>query len=311
MNPQFVLTKLLRGLLTLALAVTFVFLVLRLAGDPMRMFLPDDTPPDVVERYRVMFGLNQPLILQYFHYFSGILHGDFGYSFRDNRPALEVVAERIPATLLLGLAGFALSVGFGVFAGVVAALRRDSLIDRAVMSFAIFGHSMPSFFFGIVMILLFAMTWQVLPSSGIGSASHLILPAVTLGIGGAGSIARFTRSSMLEVLGRPYMLATRAKGLRPLRRVIAHALPNAAIPVVTVLGLKLGGLIAGTVVVETVFAWPGIGQLLVTAVAQRDLAVVQTIVLLVAFTMVIVNLAVDFAYGLLDPRMIAGKGKSA
>jgi len=303
MRASFLLSKVLRGLITLFLAMTFAFLVLRLAGDPVSLMLPDDTPPDVINRYQEIYGLDRSLPEQYLRYIGGLLHGDFGYSFRDGRPALDVVLERVPQTLILGAAGFFITSVIGICAGIVAALKRGTPVDIAAMGFAVFGHSMPNFFFGIVMILLFAMTWRILPSSGTGSLAHLIMPAITLGIGGAGSIARFTRSSMLEVLHQPFMRTARAKGLKPARRVILHAVPNAAIPVITVLGLRLGGIVAGAVVVETVFAWPGVGQLLVTAVGQRDLAVVQTIVLLVALTMVLVNFLVDVAYGWLDPRM--------
>ncbi len=310
MMGVFLLTKSLRALLTLFLAVTFVFLILRLAGDPMRLMLPDDTPPDVIEHYRQVYGLDRSLIEQYVLYLKGLLQGDLGYSFRDRQPALDAVLERIPATMLLGLTSFVLSTLIGVIFGIAAALKRGTSLDHAVMGLSIFGHAMPSFFLGILMILTFAMSLRWLPSAGMGTAAHLVMPAITLGIGGAGAIARFTRSSMLEVLNQPYMRTARAKGVGLRSRVLRDAVPNAAIPVVTVLGLRMGGLISGTVVVETVFAWPGIGQLLVTAVSQRDLAVVQTIVLLVALTMVLANFFVDVAYRWLDPR-IAAAGKEA
>ncbi len=303
MSLRFTLIALARGLLTLFLAVTFVFLALRPAGDPLRLMLPDDTPPAVVERYRQLFGLDQPLVLQYLGYLRGLVQGDFGYSFRDSRPALAVVAERIPQTLELGLTAFALTTVLGVGAGTLAALRRGTAIDHLVITLSVAGHAMPSFFFGIVMILFFAMKWRILPSSGIGGLSHLVLPAVTLGIGAAGTVARFSRSALLEVLHQPYMRTARAKGLSLPRRILRHAFPDAAIPVITLLGLRFGGLIAGAVVVESVFAWPGVGQLLVTSVSLRDLAVVQTIILMVAAVMVAVNLLVDLAYGWLDPRI--------
>ncbi|MGK6315663.1 ABC transporter permease [Neorhizobium sp. DT-125] len=309
MRLQFILTKLIRGCLTLLLAVTFVFIVLRVSGDPVTMMLPDDTPPAIVAEYRAAWGLDRSLPEQYARYIWSAAQGDLGYSFRDDRPALEVVLERVPMTLLLGLSGFAITVVIGLVAGIAAALKRGTGVDHAAMAFSIFGHSMPNFFFAILMILLFSMTWRVLPSSGGATWSHLVLPAATLGIINAGTVARFTRSSMLEVLHQPYMRTARAKGLKLTRRVIAHAIPNAAIPVVTVLGLRLGSLIAGAVVVETVFAWPGIGLMLVNAVGQRDLPVVQTIVLLVALTMVLTNLMVDLTYGWLDPRIETRQAK--
>lgn len=311
MRLQFVLVKLIRGLLTMLLAVTFVFVVLRLSGDPVTMMLPDDTPPAIIAEYRAMWGLDRSLPEQYLRYILSAAQGDLGYSFRDDRPALAVVLERVPMTLLLGLSGFAITVVIGLFAGIAAALKRGTGVDHAAMAFSIFGHSMPNFFLAILMILLFSMTLRVLPSSGGSTWWHLILPAVTLGIINAGTVARFTRSSMLEVLHQPYMRTARAKGLRLTRRVMSHAIPNAAIPVVTILGLRLGALVAGAIVIESVFAWPGIGLMLVNAVSQRDLPVVQTIVLLVALTMVVTNFIVDIAYGWLDPRIETREAKES
>lgn len=311
MTLQFVLVKLMRGLLTMLLAVTFVFVVLRLSGDPVTIMLPDDTPASVIAEYRAMWGLDKSLPEQYVRYILSAAQGDLGYSFRDDRPALAVVLERVPMTLLLGLSGFAITVVIGLFAGIAAALKRGTTVDHAAMAFSIFGHSMPNFFLAILMILLFSMTLRVLPSSGGSTWWHLILPAVTLGIINAGTVARFTRSSMLEVLHQPYMRTARAKGLKLTRRVTSHAIPNAAIPVVTILGLRLGALIAGAIVIESVFAWPGIGLMLVNAVSQRDLPVVQTIVLLVALTMVVTNFIVDIAYGWLDPRIETREAKES
>jgi peptide/nickel transport system permease protein len=303
MTFPFIASKLLRGLITLFLAVTFVFIVLRASGDPVQRMIGDEVPAQVIENYRESWGLDRSLPEQFAIYVAGVVHGDFGISFRDNRPALDIIAERIPATLLLGLSAFIISLVLGIPAGILAALRHGSWIDRATMGFTILGHSLPSFFLGIMMILVFSMTLRWLPSSGTGTFGHLIMPALTLGMGAAGAIARFTRSSLLEVLNQPFMRTAWAKGLSRRERVMRHALPNAAIPVVTVIGLRLGGLVGGAVVVETVFAWPGVGQLLVNAVNLRDLAIVQGIVLLVALTMVITNLVVDMTYGWLDPRI--------
>ncbi|MGO4138479.1 ABC transporter permease [Rhizobium brockwellii] len=311
MKLQFILVKLLRGLVTMLLAVTFVFVVLRMSGDPVSMMLPDDTPPAIIADYRAAWGLDRSLAEQYVRYIAAAAQGDLGYSFRDDRPALDVVLERVPMTLLLGISAFAITVVIGLLAGIAAALKRGTSVDHAAMAFSIFGHSMPNFFLAILMIMLFSMTWRVLPSSGGSTWWHLILPAVTLGIINAGTVARFTRSSMLEVLHQPYMRTARAKGLRLTRRVMSHAIPNAAIPVVTILGLRLGGLIAGAIVIESVFAWPGIGLMLVNAVGARDLPVVQTIVLLVALTMVITNFIVDIAYGWLDPRIETRESKES
>ncbi|WP_343315020.1 ABC transporter permease [Brucella sp. BE17] len=295
--------KLIRCLSTLLLAVTFVFVVLRMSGDPVERMLPDDASASVVEAYREMWGLDRTIPEQYALYISSVLRGDFGVSFRDNRPVTTIIAERLPATLTLGCLSFFVTLLVGIPGGIVAALNKNSLIDRVVMSATILGHSLPNFFLGILLILLFSMVLRWLPSSGIGTWKHLVMPAITIGTAYAGTIARFTRASMLEVLDQPFVRTARAKGIGARAMILNHALPNAGIPVITVVGLRLGAIIGGATVVETVFGYPGIGMLLVSSVAQRDLAVVQGVVLLIAFTMVIFNLLVDLAYGWLDPRI--------
>ena len=297
------LVKTFRALLTVLLCVTVVFVVLRLSGDPAETLLPENTPPDTVAEYRARWGLDAPLPEQYLRYLAAVAQGDFGRSFADNRDALGVVMERVPATLRLGGASFALAVLLGVPLGIVAALRRNTAVDRAVMGFAVFGFSTPHFFLGILLILLFAMQLRWLPSSGSETWQHMVMPVLTLGTASAGTLARFTRTAMLEVMGQPFLRTARGKGASEAHALWRHALPNAAIPVVTVVGFQLGGLIGGALVTETVFAWPGVGRLLVSAVSGRDLAVVQTIVLLVAATMVTANYLVDLAYGILDPRI--------
>lgn len=292
-----------RTLLTLWFVVTFAFIVLRVSGDPVQSLLGPDATIEEIAQFREAWGLDRPLPEQYLRYVVQMASGEFGTSYRDGRSVTEIIAERVPWTVLLGLSAYAVAILVGVPAGIVAALRRGSALDRLVMGFAVFGFALPNFFLGILLILLFSLTLQWLPSSGTGSILHLLMPAATLGVYTAGTLARFTRSAMLEVLDKPYMRAAAAKGAPPLYRVLRHALPNAAIPIVTVIGLNLGALVGGAVVVETVFAWPGIGRLLVTAVTSRDLAVVQALVLLVAVTMVAANLAVDLLYGLLDPRI--------
>ena len=303
MNVRFICVKLLRAFITVLIVLTFVFVVLRLSGDPIDSLVGDDADPDVIEFYTAKYGLDRPIHEQFLLYLQGIAQGDMGISFKDERDALEVVLERVPRTLQLGLASFAFSLLFGIPLGILAALNRNTALDRFTMGFAVFGYSIPNFFLGIVLILIFAMWLRFLPSSGSGSLWHMIMPVITLGTAGAGSLARFARSSMLEVLNKSYMRAAAAKGVPKLRRVAWHALPNAAIPIVTIIGFRLGDLIAGSVVTETVFAWPGVGRLLVTSVSSRDLAIVQTILILVAFTMVIANLLVDLIYGWIDPRI--------
>ncbi len=300
---RFLTTRLARAVVTIVMVVTFAFVVLRLSGDPALLIMSVDAPPEAIAAFRQAWGLDEPLWLQYAKYFSAILHGDLGRSMRDGRDAITLVAERIPATLALTLPALAIKLSIGIPAGVYAALHRNSLTDRVVMGLAVLGFTVPSFVLGLLLVLVFAVQLGWLPSGGQDSWRHAILPIITLGAGGAAVLARFTRSAMLEVLGQPYIRTASAKGV-PWRAVIRdHALPNAAIPTVTIVGFMVGSLIAGAVVVESVFSWPGVGRLLVVAVANRDLAVVQCILLLVAGTMVASNLVVDLLYGALDPRL--------
>jgi peptide/nickel transport system permease protein len=300
---RFLGMRLLRAALTIVMVVTFAFIVLRLSGDPAQIIMGADAPPEAVEAFRAAWGLDEPLWIQYLSYFWAILQGDLGRSMRDGRDAIVLVTERIPATLALTLPALLIKITLGIPAGIYAALHRNSLADRMVMVLAVAGFTVPSFVLGLVLVLVFAVQLGWLPSGGQESWRHAILPVVTLGIGGAAVLARFTRSAMLEVLGQPYIRAASAKGV-PWRAVVTrHALPNAAIPTVTIIGFMVGSLIAGAVVVESVFSWPGVGRLLVVAVGNRDLAVVQCILLLVAATMVCANLVVDLLYGFLDPRL--------
>jgi peptide/nickel transport system permease protein len=296
-----------RALITIFLVLSFAFIILRLSGDPALLILSPDAPPEALEAFRQGWGLDAPLWKQYLGYFVNILEGNLGQSMRDGRPAIDLVLERIPATLAITLPAFALKLLIGIPAGIFAALNRNSLTDRLVMSLSVAGYTVPSFVLGLVLVLIFAVNLGWLPSGGFTSPMHAILPAVTLGMGGAAVLARFTRSAMLEVLGQPYIRTASAKGLVWRLVVTGHALPNAAIPTVTIVGFMVGSLIAGAVVVESVFSWPGVGRLLVSAVANRDLAVVQAILLLVAACMVTSNLIVDALYGWIDPRLRSGR----
>lgn len=305
---RFFAFRLLRAAVTLTMVVTFAFLVLIASGDPADIIMGSDAPPEAIEAFRQAWGLDRPIWVQYMSYFSAVLSGDLGRSMRDGRDAIVLVTERIPATLALTLPALALKLALGIPAGIYAALHRNSMADRAVMVLAVAGFTIPSFVLGLLLVLVFAVQLGWLPSGGQESWRHAILPVITLGIGGAAVLARFTRSAMLEVLGQPYIRTASAKGVAWRAVVSRHALPNAAIPTVTIIGFMVGSLLAGAVVVESVFSWPGVGRLLVTAVANRDLAVVQCILLLVAATMITANLVVDLLYGLLDPRLRGGKG---
>ena len=236
---RLIVLRVLRGMLTVWGLLTLVFIALRLSGDPLEALLGDDAPPDLIDYYTTLYGFDQPIWRQYVNYFWGLLQGDWGQSIRDGRDALEVVLERVPATLQLGFAAFLFSLALGIPLGILAALYRNTVLDRFAMGFAVLGFALPNFFIGILLILLFSMTFRLLPSSGTGTWAHFILPVITLGTAGAGSIARFARSSMLEVMNRPYMRTAQSKGLRRPRRIMWHAVPNAAIPIVTLLGFRL------------------------------------------------------------------------
>lgn len=300
---HFLSTRLVRALLTVFLVISFAFIVLRMSGDPAQIILGPEAPHEAIAAFRKRWGLDAPLWQQFFAYFYAILHGDMGVSMRDGRPAIDHVAERIPATLLLTIPALVLKLAMGIPAGVYAALHRDSKIDRFVMGLSVLGFTMPSFVLGLILVLIFSVQLGWLPSGGQDSLKHAVLPILTIGLGGAAVLARFSRSAMIEVLGQSYIRTGSAKGLAWRKVIYGHALPNAAIPIVTLVGFLVGSLIAGAVVVESLFSWPGVGRLLVVAVSNRDLAVVQCILLLVALTMVVSNFIVDLLYGYLDPRL--------
>jgi peptide/nickel transport system permease protein len=306
---NYIASRGLRAVVTLFLVLSFAFVILRLSGDPAMLIISPDAPPEALEAFRRGWGLDAPLWKQYLGFFMNLAQGHFGQSMRDSSPAMDLVVERIPATLAITLPAFVLKLAIGIPAGIHAALHRNSLPDRVLMSLAVAGYTVPSFVLGLVLVLIFAVGLGWLPSGGNQTWQHALLPILTLSLGGAAVLARFTRSAMLEVLGQPYMRTATAKGLNWRAAVRGHALPNAAIPTVTVVGFMIGSLIAGAVVVESVFSWPGVGRLLVSAVANRDLAVVQCILLLVAATMVTSNLLVDALYGLIDPRLRTGRSR--
>lgn len=302
---RFFLTRLLRAALTILAVVTFAFVVLRMSGDPAQVLLGPDVPQEAVDAFRKRWGLDQPLWFQYFAYIQSILSGDFGASMRDKSSALQLVIERVPATLQLTIPALLLKLLIGIPAGVYAALHRQSFADRGVILLAVLGFTIPSFVMGLLLVLVFSVILGVLPSGGQDTWMHAILPTLTMSIGGVGILARFSRSAMIEVLGQPYIRTASAKGLKWSHVIWGHALPNASVPIVTIVGFMVGSLIAGAVVVESIFSWPGIGRLLIVSVANRDLAVVQCILLVIAVTMVISNLVVDLLYGWLDPRLRA------
>jgi peptide/nickel transport system permease protein len=303
----FILSKVLRAVVTLLVTVTLVFLFIRFSGDPAAALAPPDAPQEVIDQYAAAMGLDKPLWQQYASYLGQIARGEFGYSIHTGKPSLHLFLERLPYTLHLGGTALAISLLVGIPLGAVAALNRGRPLDRGVMAFSVFAFAMPNFLFGLVVILTGALVFQTYfgGQGAAGSWLGVLPPALTLGLASLGSFARFTRSSLLETINKPFIRAAEARGVPYMRRLLRHAMPNAAIPLVTLVGLSLGGLIAGSVVTEQVFAWPGVGQLLVRSVATRDIATVQFIVLAVAFTMVLANLLVDMLYLVIDPRIRA------
>jgi ABC-type dipeptide/oligopeptide/nickel transport system permease component len=294
--------RLLRALVALWLVSTVVFVVMRLSGDPAPLLLPPDAPRSEIFRVRAELGLDRPMIVQYGVFLSNLLVGDFGRSIHFRESALRVVWDRVPATVELGLTAFAVAIVVAVPVGLLSAVKRNSLIDQVAMGVALVGQSAPTFFMGILFILVFSLQAGWFPTSGRGDWRHLVLPAMTLALFAMASVARLTRSAVLEVLRADYIRTARAKGLGELFVVAKHTLKNAAIPIVTITGLQFGTLLGGAVVTETVFAWPGIGRLAIQSIYNRDYPVVQSAVLLSAVMFVVINLLVDVVYGVLDPR---------
>jgi ABC-type dipeptide/oligopeptide/nickel transport system permease component len=286
--------------------LTLVFLMRALVpGDPIEiMFLGQMPPnPETVAEIRRELGLDAPLPMQYVQYVAGAITGDLGTSIRTRRPVLEEIADRYPKTLLLTGASLLVALLVGLTTGILAAVYKDTAIDFVTMVLALAGLSMPAFWFGLLMIQFFGVTLRWFPVMGAGSLRHLVLPALTLGLIASTVQARVARSSMLEVLNSDYVRTARAKGLHQRIVVLRHALKNALIPTLTILGLQVGGLLGGAFIIEAVFAWQGVGQLAVQAITQRDFPVIQGVIAVVATTYVLVNLLVDIAYRLVDPRI--------
>ncbi len=262
-----------------------------------------DAAPNQIAQTRELMGLDKPLYVQLGIYFARLAHGDLGISLRSNRPVTRLILERLPNTLELTLAAMLIAVLIAVPAGVFAAVHRGTAIDQTIMFFALAGQAIPIFWLALILIRIFALNLQWLPVYGAGGISHLILPAITLSTIVIGRLARLVRSSMLDVLGADYIRTARAKGLAPGIVLFRHALSNAALPIVTLLGLQLAQLLGGAVVTETVFAWPGIGRLVIDAVLDRDFPVVQGVTLVASLIFLIVNTLIDANYALLDPRI--------
>jgi peptide/nickel transport system permease protein len=283
--------------------ITIVFILLHASGDPASLLVTQDATQQDMERIRRVYGLDRPLSVQYARFLARVARGDLGYSYRQGLPVTELIVDRIGATFEVALASLAVAMVLGLALGAAAALRRGSGVDTTAMTIALLGTSMPSFWFGLLLIIVFGVKLRWLPVSGYGGLDHLVMPALVLGGFYAAQVSRLTRTSLLEVLAQDYIRTGRAKGLRPRTVVFRHALRNAALPILTVLGLSFGQMLGGAIVVESIFAWPGMGRLAVQAVLGRDFPVVQGVTIVGAAVFLAVNLAVDLLYGWIDPRL--------
>ncbi|MDL2318506.1 ABC transporter permease [Eubacteriales bacterium OttesenSCG-928-A19] len=301
---KYIILRVLKAIVTIWIVWTLVFILTRLTGDPVDWILSDSADDAAREAMRAQLGLDRPLLEQYFTYFFNIFRGDAGTSYFYKRPVLELFGQRVGATVSLGLIVFVVSIFIGIPVGIFSAVHHNTVGDRLMMGAAIVGYTVPNFVMGILLIFLFSLNLRWLPSGGSsdGVLSY-IMPVITLAAGPTASIARLTRSSMLDIIRQDYLDSARAKGVRERRVIFIHALRNALVPVVTILGGQLSTLIGGSVVVETVFSWPGIGTLIINGARHRDFPLVQFGVLVIAISVTFINLLVDLSYGWLDPRI--------
>lgn len=284
-------------------AATIVFFLIRISGDPVRLMLPPEASEEQVVQLRESLGYNDPLLVQYGRYLLDLCKGDFGTSLHYKQPALGLILERIPATLELAVLAIVVASVLGILAGIVAAVRRNGIFDMVSNVLVMLGQSIPVFWLSILLILIFSVTLKIFPTSGRSGIMSMILPSIALAAYPAATITRLMRSSLLDVMSQDYIRTARAKGVAKWGVVFLHALKNAFVPVLTVIGMEFGTMLGGAVVTETIFAWPGIGRLMIQAVYNRDFPLVQACVLVISFIFVVVNLVVDLSYTLFDPRI--------
>jgi peptide/nickel transport system permease protein len=299
---RYTLVRLAQGVVVLWVVVTVVFLLSRASGDTAELMAPPDAPPETVQLIRENLGLDKPLIVQYGIYLGDLLHGDLGDSFAYRAPVTSLIREALPKTLQLGVAAFAFAVLIGIPIGIMSAQRPGGWFDQAGKGVALAGQSVPNFWLGILLVLLFSVHLGWLPPFGSGTWKNLVLPAIALGWYPLASLARLTRSAVIEVHNKDHTLFQKAKGV-PVHNALTHTMRNASLPIVTLAGIQLGYLFSGAVVIETLFAWPGVGQLAIQGINSRDYPVVQGVVLVNTLLFVVLLLLVDLSYGVLDPRV--------
>jgi peptide/nickel transport system permease protein len=300
---RLVLRRLWQGAISILGASVIIFVISRLSGDPVVMLVPPDAPPSMIAEIRAQYGLDQPLVWQYLLFLGHALSGDFGTSYRWQMPALQLILDRLPATIQLAACGLLFSVALAVPIGVLSAVHRGGWIDRIGRVFAMLGQAMPAFWVGLLLILVFAVQLNWLPAFGHGTSAHVVLPAIALGWYPVAAQTRIVRSAMLDVLDSDHIRLSRALGTPERLIVWKYALRNAAVPLLTMLGVYFAAMLGGAFVVETIFAWPGVGRTVVEAVFSRDFPVVQAGVLFTSILFVLSNLLVDLSYGLVDPRI--------
>jgi len=305
---SYIVKRLLQALLVLLGVMTLVFFLLHLSGDPTQLLLPLDATAAERAAFRARMGFNDPLPLQYIRFAFDVISGNLGFSYRHGAPAVKLVLERLPATFQLTGSALIAATCLAVPIGVIAAVKRGTAVDSITMALALLGQAMPVYWLGLMLILLFSVTLQMLPSGGRGGWETLILPAATLAVFSMARIARLTRSGMLDVLSQDYIRTARAAGIPTRTVVFKFGLRNAAIPLITVIGLEFGVLLGGAVITETIFSWPGVGRLAVDSIFARDYPVVQAVVLVLASIFVLINIAVDILYTYMDPRIREGGG---
>jgi peptide/nickel transport system permease protein len=300
---DFIIKRIVQTVIVVFLALTVVFFLIRLSGDPTVLMLPPDAPPEQYEEFRAQHGFDKPLYVQYFDFIKNSIQGDFGDSIRMGTSAVDLVLERIPATFQLAIAALTLSVIISIPIGVMSAYRRNSFGDRLGVGFTILGQAVPNFWLGLILIYIFSVTFKILPSGGGGTIVHLILPMITLAMHSVAKFARFTRSTMLDVLRKDYIRTAKASGTPTSKVLVKYALRNALIPLLTLISLELGTLLGGAVIVEVVFSWPGLGRLLMDSLLNRDFPVVLVGVFFIAVIYTVINFITDMLYVVVNPQI--------
>ncbi|ASN04394.1 ABC transporter permease [Virgibacillus necropolis] len=300
---KYFLIRLLQVPPVLFIITLMIFVLVYVAGDPVLMMLPADATPQEIGQLRHALGFDQPFYVQFGHYIMDLLRGDFGESYQYGEPALSLVLERLPATLQLAAVSMIFAVIIAIPLGVWSAIRPNTFIDLFATGLSVLGKAIPNFWLGIMLILIFAVNYQILPVSGTGSWAHIILPAITLGTAMSAEITRLVRSNMLEILSQDYIRTARSKGLKNGVVIFRHAFKNSLVPVITITFLQAAALVGGSLITEMIFAWPGLGQLIIQAVYEKDLPIIQATVFVTAIMIILINLLTDVLYRVLDPRI--------